>query len=93
MGIVSVQGDESAISELRRCMQDFGFKPVMMRPVRYRGTKKLNHPDYDTFWAAAADMSPDRCRHHTATCRTGAASWDWPTGLPTEPKILPFARA
>ena len=32
------------------------FKAVMIRPAAYIGDEKLNHPDYDPFWAAAAEL-------------------------------------
>jgi predicted TIM-barrel fold metal-dependent hydrolase len=42
---------------MRRCVGEFGFKAVMIRPAPYIGTEKLNHAHYDRFWAAAADLS------------------------------------
>jgi predicted TIM-barrel fold metal-dependent hydrolase len=57
VAVVPVQDAEAAIAEMRHCVDDFGFKAVMIRPAPYIGTKKLNHGDYDRFWAAAADLS------------------------------------
>jgi predicted TIM-barrel fold metal-dependent hydrolase len=53
---VPLQDVDAAIVEMRRCIDQLGFKAVMLRPAPYRGTKKLNHPDYDPFWRAAADL-------------------------------------
>ena len=57
VGLVPVQDLEAATVEMRRCLDDLGFKAVMIRPAPYLGTKKLNHPDYDPFWTAAADLA------------------------------------
>src|SRR5262245_45157332 len=56
VGLVPVQDSEAAVAEMRRGVDDLGFKAVMIRPAPYIGTQKLNHPDYDPFWAAAAAM-------------------------------------
>ena len=56
VGLVPVQEREVAIGEMRRCLEDLNFKAIMLRPAPYLGTKKLNHPDYDPLWAAAAEM-------------------------------------
>ena len=56
VGIVPLQDVDAAITEMRRCVRDLGFKAVMIRPAAYIGTKKLNHADYDPFWAAAAAL-------------------------------------
>jgi predicted TIM-barrel fold metal-dependent hydrolase len=57
VGVVPIQDTDAAIAEMRCCVEDLGFKAIMIRPAPYRGNKKLNHPDYDRFWAAAAEMS------------------------------------
>ena len=50
-------------------------KAVMLRPAAYIGDKKLNHPDYDPFWAAAAELgcpigdAPVAPRRHGERCR------------------------
>ena len=56
VGIVPLQDVDAAVVEMRRCLQELDFKAVMLRPAAYRGTKKLNHPDYDPFWRAAAGL-------------------------------------
>jgi predicted TIM-barrel fold metal-dependent hydrolase len=57
VGMVPVQDIDAAVTEMQRCVDTLGFKAIMIRPASYMGTKKLNHPDYDPFWAAAAEMS------------------------------------
>ncbi len=54
VGLVPVQDHDAAVAETRRCVDDLGFKAIMIRPAPYLGTKKLNHPDYDPFWASIA---------------------------------------
>ncbi|MGE0879111.1 MAG: amidohydrolase family protein [Acidimicrobiia bacterium] len=56
VGLVPVQDYDAAVAEMTRCVNDLGFKAIMIRPAPYLGTKKLNHPDYDRFWAAAAEL-------------------------------------
>ncbi|HEY7106195.1 MAG TPA: amidohydrolase family protein [Acidimicrobiia bacterium] len=56
VGMVPLQDPEAAIAEMERCVEQLGFKAVMLRPAAYRGDKKLDHPDYDPFWRAAAAL-------------------------------------
>jgi predicted TIM-barrel fold metal-dependent hydrolase len=56
VGVVPLQDIDAAVAEMRRCTQQLGFKAVMLRPAAYRGTKKLNDPDYDPFWRAASEL-------------------------------------
>jgi predicted TIM-barrel fold metal-dependent hydrolase len=56
VGVVPLQDIDAAVAEMRRCTDELGFKAVMLRPAAYRGTKKLNHPDYDPFWRAASEQ-------------------------------------
>ncbi len=56
VGVVPLQDVDAAVEEMRRCTQELAFKAVMLRPAAYRGTKKLNHPDYDPFWRAASEL-------------------------------------
>ena len=56
VGVVPLQDIDAAVVEMRRCTEELGFKAVMLRPAAYRGTKKLNHPDYDPFWRAASEQ-------------------------------------
>src|SRR5580698_5136602 len=50
VGMVPLQDTDAAVAEMGRCVEDLGFKAIMLRPAAYRDTKKLNHPDYDAFW-------------------------------------------
>ena len=56
VGMVPLQDTDAAVAEMRRCVEDLGFKAIMLRPAAYRGTEKLNHPDYDVFWRAASEL-------------------------------------
>ncbi len=56
VGMVPLQDTERAVAEMRRCIDDLDFKAIMLRPAAYRGTKKLNHPEYDGFWRAASEL-------------------------------------
>ncbi len=56
VGMVPLQDHDAAVVEMRRCIDELGFKAIMLRPAAYRGDEKLNHPDYDPFWRAAAEM-------------------------------------
>ena len=56
VGVVPVQDIDAAKVEMRRCVDELGFKAVMIRPARYREDKKLNDPFYDPFWQAAAEL-------------------------------------
>lgn len=53
---VPLQDIDAAITEMRRCIEQLDFKAVMIRPAPYLAGRKLNHPDYDSFWRAAADL-------------------------------------
>ena len=56
VGVVPLQDVDAAIVEMRRCVEELGHVAVMLRPASYRAGKKLNHPDFDPFWRAAADL-------------------------------------
>jgi predicted TIM-barrel fold metal-dependent hydrolase len=56
VGLVALQDPPLAIKEMERCMEDLGFKAVMIRPAPYIGNQKLNLPVYDPFWDAAAQL-------------------------------------
>ena len=56
VALVPLQDVAAAVAEMRRCVEELGFVAVMLRPAPYRGDKKLNHPDYDPFWRAAAEL-------------------------------------
>ncbi|HXY91323.1 MAG TPA: amidohydrolase family protein, partial [Acidimicrobiia bacterium] len=56
VGMVPLQDLDAAAAEMRRGVEQLGFKAVMLRPAAYRGDKKLHDPDYDPFWRAAAEL-------------------------------------
>ena len=56
VSLVPLQDVPAAIAEMRRGVEELGFKAVMIRPAAYIDGKKLNHPDYDPFWRAAAEL-------------------------------------
>ena len=56
VALVPLQDPDAAIAEMRRAVSELGAKAVMIRPASYIGELKLNHPEYDRFWAAAAEL-------------------------------------
>jgi len=56
VGLVALQDPALAVKEMGRCVQELGFKAVMIRPAPYIDNKKLNEPVYDPFWDAAAQL-------------------------------------
>ena len=56
VGLVPLQDPELAAKEMEQCIQDLGFKAVMIRPAPYVDNKKFNDPVYDPFWEAAAAL-------------------------------------
>ena len=56
VGLVALQDPAMAVKEMERCVEDLGFKAVMIRPAPYIESKKLNEPVYDPFWDAAAQL-------------------------------------
>jgi uncharacterized protein len=53
VGLVPLQDPALAVKEMQHCVDDLGFKAVMIRPAPYIGDKPLNDPVYDPFWDAA----------------------------------------
>ena len=56
VGVVPLQDVDAAIVEMRRCVEQLDHVAVMLRPASYRAKKRLNHPDFDPFWRAAAEL-------------------------------------
>ncbi len=56
VGIVALQDPLLAVAEMQRCVNELGFKAIMVRPAPYVGTYKLYHPVYDVFWQEAQDL-------------------------------------
>jgi predicted TIM-barrel fold metal-dependent hydrolase len=54
VGLVALQDPALAIKEMERCVEELGFKAIMIRPAPYIENKKLNDSVYDPFWDAAA---------------------------------------
>jgi predicted TIM-barrel fold metal-dependent hydrolase len=57
VGLVALQDLGLAVKEMERCVNDLGFKAVMIRPAPYIGSKKLHDPAYDPFWDAASQLA------------------------------------
>jgi predicted TIM-barrel fold metal-dependent hydrolase len=53
VGLVPLQDPALAVKEMAQCIEDLGFKAVMIRPAPYVDNKKLNDPVYDPFWETA----------------------------------------
>jgi predicted TIM-barrel fold metal-dependent hydrolase len=56
VGLVPLQDPALAIKEMERCVNEFGFRAVMIRPAPYIENHKLNEVIYDPFWDAAAQL-------------------------------------
>ncbi|HXY94314.1 MAG TPA: amidohydrolase family protein [Acidimicrobiia bacterium] len=56
IAVVPLQDPVLAIRELQRCVDELGFKGVMVRPAPYIGTQKLYHPVYDSFWKECTEL-------------------------------------
>lgn len=56
VGIVPLQDVDAAIAEMERCVNELGFKAVMIRPAPYIAGTKLHDAVYDRFWDAAAAL-------------------------------------
>jgi predicted TIM-barrel fold metal-dependent hydrolase len=56
VGLVPLQDPALAVKEMERCVNELGFKAVMIRPAPYIGNHKLNEVIYDPFWDAAAQL-------------------------------------
>jgi uncharacterized protein len=56
VGLAALQDPALAVKEMERCVEDLGFKAMMIRPAPYIDNKKLNDPIYDPFWDAAAQL-------------------------------------
>ena len=100
VGVVPLQDIDAAIVEMRRCLEQLDFKAIMLRPAAYRGDKKLNHPDYDPFWQAAAEIGcpigihPSPHPDMQSACRLlGLADRDDQPGRGSRPPAGPVQRA
>src|ERR1700716_710276 len=55
VAMLPLQSIDAAIAEMRFAKKELGFRAAFIRPNPYNG-KQLHHPDYEPFWAAAADL-------------------------------------
>jgi len=53
VGLVPLQDPALAVKEMQHCVEDLGFRAVMIRPAPYIDDKPLHDPVYDPFWDAA----------------------------------------
>ena len=56
VAMVPMQSVEHAIREMKFARRDLGFRACFLRPNPYHGTKMINDPMYEKFWAAAEDL-------------------------------------
>ena len=56
VAMVPMQSVEHAIQEMTFARKELGFRGVFLRPNPYHGTKMINDPMYEPFWAAAEDL-------------------------------------
>jgi len=56
VGLVPLQDPALAATEMAHCVEQLGFKAVMIRPAPYIDDKPLNDPVYDPFWDAAQGL-------------------------------------
>jgi predicted TIM-barrel fold metal-dependent hydrolase len=56
IAMLPMQSVEHAIEEMRFARKELGFKGCFLRPNPYHGTKMMNDPMYEPFWAAAEDL-------------------------------------
>jgi predicted TIM-barrel fold metal-dependent hydrolase len=55
VAMLPLQDVNLAISEMRFAKKELGFRGGFLRPNPYDG-KMINHPDFESFWAAAEDL-------------------------------------
>jgi predicted TIM-barrel fold metal-dependent hydrolase len=56
VAMVPMQSVEHAIQEMTFARRDLGFRACFLRPNPYHGTRMINDPMYEPFWAAAEDL-------------------------------------
>ena len=56
VAMVPMQSVEHAIREMNFARRDLGFRACFLRPNPYHGTRMINDPMYEPFWAAAEDL-------------------------------------
>src|SRR5207247_8744979 len=68
VAMLPMQDVDLAIAEMRFAKKELGFKGGFIRPNPYNN-KMINHPDYEPFWAAAADLAVSTGFHEGAAAR------------------------
>lgn len=56
VGVVPLQHVRAAVLEMARCVEELGFRAVMVRPAAYVEDRPLYDPVYDNFWEAAQEL-------------------------------------
>src|SRR5436190_24320178 len=56
VAMLPMQSVEHAIQEMKFARKELGFRGCFLRPNPYHGTKMINDPMYEPFWAAAEDL-------------------------------------
>ncbi len=56
VAMLPMQDVDLAIAEMRFARKELGFRGGFLRPNPYHGTKMINDPMYEPFWAAAEDL-------------------------------------
>jgi len=65
IAVVPLQYVDDAVIEMRRAVNELGFKGIFIRPNPYKG-RNLDHPDYDPFWAEAERLGVPVAIHEGA---------------------------
>lgn len=74
-GIVSPHDVESAVTETKRCVEELGFKAIMLRPNMYNNTPWHNEY-YDPLWKVSEELGIPVTFHETTGSRLPAAGAD-----------------
>ena len=74
-GIVSPHDVESAVTETRRCVEELGFKAIMLRPNMYNNTP-WHSEYYDPLWKVSEELGIPVTFHETTGARLPAAGAD-----------------
>ena len=74
-GIVSPHEVESAVTEIRRCVEKLGFKAIMLRPNMYNNTPWHNEY-YDPLWKVSEELGVPVTFHETTGHRLPALGQD-----------------
>jgi predicted TIM-barrel fold metal-dependent hydrolase len=56
VAMLPMQDVDLAVAEMRFARKQLGFKAAFIRPNPYHGNKTIDHPIYEKFWAAAAEL-------------------------------------